>query len=401
MTKNTPPPPDNRHVMVSITDPQSELSHTADSGVDQGGSTVSLADILDCSDEDDDITDDITDVTSGVFADEGSELNASPAFKSLQKQVGTPDSMDSMDLPSAVGSCEGLSPASSHPSSSPKAMDSGYDTENNESPEFVPKESHDTRSQAQGKPTLDASLEEVEESHEEEDKAAASEDQPLSGQDLFLENSQMEDHLLPLSDKSPYRDSAYFSDYENEKQNRDEESELLLTETSHRNDGEKQQVEGKKAEKRKSGEEEELKDVVVNKDMKLEVEQDPKDQAESPPPETSSTEEHSQDKESLDSPITAEGILDKWPLHEESSALGDWAAEVVGAMEEALGALNGDCASSLKEGKEMDDIKDSSEACKMEETKMKTIYKRASGEIPHILPKDEVALQHTDRKSVV
>lgn len=399
MTKNTPPPPDNRHVMVSITDPQSELSHTADSGVDQGGSTVSLADILDCSDEDDDMTDDmtddITDVTSGVFADEGSELNASPAFKSLQKQVGTPDSMDSMDLPSAVGSCEGLSPASSHPSSSPKAMDSGYDTENNESPEFVPKESHDTRSQPQGKPTLDASLEEFEENHEEEDNAATSEDQPLSGQDLILENSQMEDQLLPLNEKTPYRDSAYFSDYENEKQNRDE-SELHLTETSHHNDGEKQPVEGKKAEKRKSGEEEELKDVVVNKDMKLEVEQDPKDQPESFPPETSLTEEHSQDKESLDSPITAEGILE-WPLHEESSALGDWAAEVVGAMEEALGALNGDCASSLKEEKETEDIRDSSEACKMEETK-KTIHKRPSGmsgEIPHILPKDEVALQHT------
>uniref|UniRef100_A0A087X628 non-specific serine/threonine protein kinase n=1 Tax=Poecilia formosa TaxID=48698 RepID=A0A087X628_POEFO len=375
MTKNTPPPPDNRHVMVSITDPQSELSHTADSGVDQAGSTVSLIDILDCSDEEEDITDDITDVTSGIFADEGNELNASPAFKSLQKQVGTPDSMDSMDLPSAAGSCEGLSPASSHPSSSPKAMDSGYDTENNESPEFVPKESHDTRSQPQGKPTLDSGLEEVQENHEEEDKAEV---QPSLGQGSILESSQTEDHiLLPLSDKTPYRDSAYFSDYENEKQSRDEERELQLKEMDHHSDGEKQHVDG-----------------VVNKDLKLEVDHNPKGRAESLPPGASLME----NEEPLDSALKAEAMLDEWPSHEESSALGDWAAEVVGAMEEALGALNGDSASSFKEEKDMKDKTDSVEAGKVEETPMKTSHKRPSGmsgEILHVLPKDEVALQHT------
>ncbi|XP_008435851.1 serine/threonine-protein kinase LMTK1 isoform X2 [Poecilia reticulata] len=392
MTKNTPPPPDNRHVMVSITDPQSELSHTADSGVDQADSTVSLIDILDCSDEEEDITDDITDVTSGIFADEGNELNMSPAFKSLQKQVGTPDSMDSMDLPSAAGSCEGLSPASSHPSSSPKAMDSGYDTENNESPEFVPKESHDTRSQPQGKPTLDSGLEGVQENHEEEDKAEV---QPSSGQGSILESSQTEDHiLLPLSDKTPYRDSAYFSDYENEKQSRDEEGELQLKEIDHHSDGEKQHVGGKKAEKRKSEEEEELKDGVVNKDLKLEEDHDPKGGAESLPPGTSLTE----NEEPSDSALKAEAMLDEWPSHEESSALGDWAAEVVGAMEEALGALNGDSASSFKKEKDMEDKTDSVEAGKVEETTMKTSHKRPSGmsgEILHVLPKDEVALQHT------
>ncbi|XP_043958817.1 serine/threonine-protein kinase LMTK1 isoform X5 [Gambusia affinis] len=392
MTKNSPPPPDNRHVMVSITDPQSELSHTADSGMDQAGSTVSLIDILDCSDEEEDITDDITDVTSGIFADEGNELNASPAFKSLQKQVGTPDSMDSMDLPSAAGSCEGLSPASSQPSSSPKAMDSGYDTENNESPEFVPKESHDTRSQPQGKPTLDTGLEEVQENLEEENKAEV---QPSLGQGSILDSSQTEDHIfLPLSDKTPYRDSAYFSDYENEKQSRDEERELQLKEMDHHSDEEKLHVGGKKAEKRKSGEEEELEDGVVNKDFKLEVDHDPTGIAESLPPGTSSTE----NEEPSDSAFKAEAILDEWPSHEESSALGDWAAEVVGAMEEALGALNGDSASSYKEEKDMEDKTDSVEAGKVEETPMKTNHKRPlgmSGEILHVLPKDEVALQHT------
>ncbi|XP_030610406.1 serine/threonine-protein kinase LMTK1 isoform X3 [Archocentrus centrarchus] len=232
-TQATPPPDDNVHVMVAITDPQSELSHTSDSGVDRGGSNVSLADILDCSDDDEeeDITDDITDVTSGIFADESSELNASPAFKLLQKQVGTPDSMDSMDLPSVAGSCEGSSPASSHPSNSPKAMDSGYDTENNESPEFVPKEPHEPREQPLAKPTLDVSLEEDEvlEEHGPEAKAVPTEGEHLLGEDLALAASQTGDPiLLPLSDKTPYRDSAYFSDYENEKQSRDEREELQM-----------------------------------------------------------------------------------------------------------------------------------------------------------------------------
>uniref|UniRef100_A0A3Q2TB56 non-specific serine/threonine protein kinase n=2 Tax=Fundulus heteroclitus TaxID=8078 RepID=A0A3Q2TB56_FUNHE len=400
MTKNTPPPPDNRHVMVPITDPQSELSHTADSGLDQGGSPVSLADILDCSDEDDDMTDDITDITSGIFADERSELSVSPAFKSLQKQVGTPDSMDSMDLPSAAGSCEGLSPASSYPSSSPKAMDSGYDTENNESPEFVPKESHETRSQPQGKITLDASPEEAEDNHEEEDKAPPSEVQASLGQDLILESSQTDDHiLLPLSEQTPYRDSAYFSDYENEKQSRDEESqEPQQKATDGHNEEGKQHAEGKKAEKRKSEDEEQLKDVVVSKDLKLEVDHDPKDQSESPPSDTCLIEEQCQDVGPTDSTFVAEGMLDDWPAHEEGSALGDWAAEVVGAMEEALGALNGDCPSSLEDEREMKNRKNSVEACEIEDTPMKTIHKRppgAFGEIPHVLPKDEVALQHT------
>ncbi|KAF7203691.1 serine/threonine-protein kinase LMTK1 isoform X1 [Nothobranchius furzeri] len=393
MTKDSPPPADNMHVMVSITDPQSELSHTADSGMEHCGSTVSLADILDCSDGDDDITDDITDATSGIFADEGSELNASPAFKSLQKQVGTPDSMDSMDFLSAAGSCEGLSPASSHPSSSPKAMDSGYDTENNESPEFVQKESHDSRLQPQGKPTLDASLEEDEEEHE--DDVVPSDGEALVGEDLGLGNSETGDQiLLPLSDKTPYRDSAYFSDYENERQNRDNEGELQLRDNNGQNDGE-QHVGETTCEK---GENDEL---LVNKELKLNVEDEPNYPTESsaaaPETEMCLTEHSCLDEEPEPSqePSDIEGILDEWSSQEESSSLGDWAAEVVGAMEEALGALNGDCASSCKvDEKETGGVR----ASETDETFVKMIQKRPSGvssEIPHTLPKDEVALQHT------
>uniref|UniRef100_A0A672GCV3 non-specific serine/threonine protein kinase n=1 Tax=Salarias fasciatus TaxID=181472 RepID=A0A672GCV3_SALFA len=274
MTKSTPPPPppaDNMHVMVPITDPQSELSQTVDSGIDRGGSSVSLADILDCSDEDeeDEITDDITDVTSGIFADESSELNASPAFKSLQKQVGTPDSMDSMDLPSTVGSCEGFSPASSHPSSSPKAMDSGYDTENNESPEFVPKEPHEAREQSLGKPPLNAPLEEEE------------------------------------INNTPYRDSAYFSDYENERQSRDEGDDLRVIEEE--NTEKEHRIEEKKVQKRKNEEEGGLNDVVVNKDIKLE------EVVPSAETEQCFTEESCRDEAlPLDRSASIEGGLDEW-----------------------------------------------------------------------------------------
>lgn len=409
MTKSTPPPADNMHVMVALTDPQSELSHTGDSGVDRGGSSVSLADILDCSDddEDEDITDDITDVTSGIFADESSELNASPAFKSLQKQVGTPDSMDSMDLPSAAGSCEGFSPASSHPSSSPKAMDSGYDTENNESPEFVPKEPHEPREQPVGKPPLDTGLEEDKALEEQgaEDKAVPAEGEPSLDEDLTLGASQTgDDILLPLSDKTPYRDSAYFSDYENERQSRDEGDELSETVRDDENAEKEEQVGGKKGEKRKNEEEEELKDAVANKDIKLEmrhIETGGTDSSSPPEMEAYLTEERGQDEElglplePSDAASIAEGVLDEWPSQEESSSLGDWAAEVVGAMEEALGALNGDCISNVKvEEEDEEDLKSSVQD--LETTQEPAIRTTGtSGETPHTLPKDEVALQHT------
>ncbi|XP_039870377.1 serine/threonine-protein kinase LMTK1 isoform X2 [Simochromis diagramma] len=409
-TQATPPPDDNTHVMVAVTDPQSEMSHTSDSGVDREDSNVSLADILDCSDDDEeeDITDDITDVTSGIFADESSELNASPAFKLLQKQVGTPDSMDSMDLPSAAGSCEGSSPASSHPSSSPKAMDSGYDTENNESPEFVPKEPHEPREQPLGKPALDASLEEEEVLEEEgiEAKVVPTEGESLMGEDLALEASQADDQiLLPLSDKTPYRDSAYFSDYENEKQTRHEGEELQMGKTDEQNIAKEPNMPEKKAAKRKNDREEELKGVVVNKDIKLETKQTVTDTTEfssAPEIEEYLTEDCCKD-ETLGlppEPSDTEGGLDEWPSQEESSSLGDWAAEVVGAMEEALGALNGDCATNVNLDKEeADGIKDSAQTSETsEEAATETVQNRPSGissEMKHTLPKDEVALQQT------
>ncbi|XP_054621014.1 serine/threonine-protein kinase LMTK1 isoform X2 [Dunckerocampus dactyliophorus] len=328
MTQSSPPPANSIHVMMVLTDPASEKSQTGDSGLDRGGSSMSLTDILDCSDnEDDDITDDITDITSGIFAED-----ASPAFKSLQKQVGTPDSIESMDLLSVSGSCEGSSPAS-HPSCSPKAMDSGYDTENNESPEFVPKEPHEPRDQAASHPT----------SLEDDEAGQVSPEGAVS-----CDDSQSCDHtLLSLSQETPYRDSAYFSDYENERQSRNDED---------------------------CEEEEEPNDT--------ETSQGREHKEHSSPAQSGTNETEDCDHDDL---LDASGGLDEWPSQDESSSLGDWAAEVVGAMEEALDALNGQPEKENEEEEE--------EEGEHTFTHRQTSEKPPGTEVLHILPKDEVALQ--------
>ncbi|XP_076855512.1 serine/threonine-protein kinase LMTK1 isoform X2 [Brachyhypopomus gauderio] len=197
-------------------EPESDVSRAVDSGVERGPSSLSLVEIDDCSDED------FTDVTSGIFGDFPGDYAetvdcTNPTFKSLQKQVGTPDSMDSIDLPSTVGSSETLSPASVHPSSSPRAMDSGYDTENNESPEFVPKEPHESQDAKAFIKPLEVPLSDPPSLTEARDQDGAivvppQEDIEVS---VALTTSQNNDMgLTALSDKTPYRDSAYFSDCE-------------------------------------------------------------------------------------------------------------------------------------------------------------------------------------------
>ncbi|XP_076007838.1 serine/threonine-protein kinase LMTK1 [Genypterus blacodes] len=420
MTKSTPPPVDNVHVMVSVTDPVSETSPTGDSGVDRG--SVSLADILDCSDNDGEDEDDITDdITDGIFVDESTDPNSSPAFKSVQKQVGTPDSMDSINLPSAAGSCEGFSPGSSQPSSSPRAMDSGYDTENNESPEFVPKEPHEPRDQPTGKPILDTSLEEEEEQEEDDDEeqeeqegqeeeeeeeeehgVEATEGEASAVDDLSIGAQQTGEPVLsPLSDNIPYRDSAYFSDYENERHTSSKDEGDGVEDNGHDQSGERDEKQDKEEE-----EEEELKSAVASKDVELEIKPilievtEPTSEALMP----CLTAECGQDEglhllpvEPPDSAFTGEGGLDEWPSQEESSSLDDWAAEVVGAMEEALGALNGECVSGVTVATEQaEDMTESvTDLIIIEEPILKTSHSKG---ILHILPKDEVALQQTSNR---
>lgn len=156
---------------------------------------------------DDGSDEDTAELTSGVFTDFSGDYmeraDVAPAFKSLQKQVGTPDSLESLDIPSTASSCEVFSPTAFTSAGQPKAVDSGYDTENNESPEFVLKEPHEPREPEafgqMGKPPpgLPGG----------DGDSPAPETRP---------SASFGTELHGLSEKNPYRDSAYFSDYDTE-----------------------------------------------------------------------------------------------------------------------------------------------------------------------------------------
>ncbi|NXQ15091.1 LMTK1 kinase, partial [Peucedramus taeniatus] len=122
-----------------------------------------------------------------------------PSAPHPAKQVGTPDSLESLDIPSTASSCEVLSPGAFAPAGQARALDSGYDTENNESPEFVLKEPHEPREPEAfsqlGKPPPGLPGGEGE--------TAAPETRLPSAPGAELPG---------LAEKSPYRDSAYFSD---------------------------------------------------------------------------------------------------------------------------------------------------------------------------------------------
>ncbi|KAF5901822.1 serine/threonine-protein kinase LMTK1-like isoform X1, partial [Clarias magur] len=170
----------------------SECCHTEDS--------ISLVNIDDCSDGD------VTEITFKVFTDspigfaKAEDINL--AHTPMHRQIQNQDPQEFIDLASSSSPCEAFSPDAYHTSIQPKSLDSGYDTENNESPEFVMKD-------LEGKPVLSTSVE--------------------SEYEMVLQMDLEENDLTPtgnsavklasLGNRSQYRDSAYFSDYdaENEK----------------------------------------------------------------------------------------------------------------------------------------------------------------------------------------
>ncbi|XP_045886570.1 serine/threonine-protein kinase LMTK1 isoform X1 [Micropterus dolomieu] len=190
----------------------SESSRALNSGVGVRDSSISLIELGDYSEDDDD---DITDITSGIFADfnldyaEGEEEELSP----LKNADGTPDSVDTLNLSSSMASTcdQAFSPDPIGTPVLPKSLDSGYDTENNESPEFLFKELGDPRG-GERSPRLGGEPELVL--------------QVGLGQGICTSTSTSELQLKGLTDKNPYRDSAYFSDYdaENERTPQDEGS---------------------------------------------------------------------------------------------------------------------------------------------------------------------------------
>lgn len=169
-------------------------------GVSAGVTESSLVELGDYSEDDD-----ITDITSGMFADfnlvyaEIEDEELSP----LKNPEETSDSVDAVTLSSSMASpCDqAFSPDAFNTPTLPKSLDSGYDTENNESPEFIFRELGDARG-GERSPTLG------------------------EGTELFLQvglgqvagaSTNISDvQLKGPTNKNPYRDSAYFSDYDAE-----------------------------------------------------------------------------------------------------------------------------------------------------------------------------------------
>uniref|UniRef100_A0AAQ5XV68 non-specific serine/threonine protein kinase n=1 Tax=Amphiprion ocellaris TaxID=80972 RepID=A0AAQ5XV68_AMPOC len=196
----------------------SESSRALDSGLGVRESSICLVELGDYSDDDDDDDDDITDITSGIFADfnldyaDVEEEDLSPK----KNPEGTPDSVDTINLSSSMASpCDqAFSPDPFNTPILPKSLDSGYDTENNESPEFIFRELGDSLS-CERSPRLGGEPELVM--------------QVSLGQGIYTSKGTSDLQLKGLTDKNPYRDSAYFSDYdaENERSPQEEGSEFF------------------------------------------------------------------------------------------------------------------------------------------------------------------------------
>lgn len=178
----------------------SECNHLTDSGIVPNNSSISLVEINDCSD-------DCTDIPSGVFADyplDYAEVGSIElTHRPLQRETGSRHCEDTINLASSSSPCEAFSPDSYHTSILPKSLDSGYDTENNESPEFILKD-------LEGNPALSTSVE----SDECDMVLQMDLDEDVNVMLLHPPSSHLP--LISLGEKNQYRDSAYFSDYDME-----------------------------------------------------------------------------------------------------------------------------------------------------------------------------------------
>ncbi|KAM9299432.1 serine/threonine-protein kinase LMTK3 [Gastrophryne carolinensis] len=121
----------------------------------------------------------------------------------------TLESVDSLDIPSNTSSSDVCSPASHFSSPGQKFGDSGYDTENTFSPEFIMKDVKEEKEESTGFKDLRLPLTPISE----------------STSDLTLTEDLSESQATPMEEESslrtlnlatPHRDSAYFSDYDNE-----------------------------------------------------------------------------------------------------------------------------------------------------------------------------------------
>ncbi len=172
----------------------SDCSQLTDSRMVPNNSSISLVEINDCMN-----------IPSGVLADytlDYAEVgNIDLTHRTLQKETGSRHCED--NFASSSSPCEAFSPDSYHTSIQPKSLDSGYDTENNESPEFILKD-------LEGNPALSTSVE----SDECDMLLQMDLDEDINVMLLHPSSSHLP--LISLGERNQYRDSAYFSDYDME-----------------------------------------------------------------------------------------------------------------------------------------------------------------------------------------
>nr|XP_033818289.1 serine/threonine-protein kinase LMTK3 [Geotrypetes seraphini] len=126
-----------------------------------------------------------------------------PMESSYQRQRGTLDSVDSLDIPSNASSSDVWSPASHYSSPGQKFGDSGYETENTFSPEFIFKDVDETETRLAKLPLTPIS--------------ESTSDLTLTEDMSEVQTTPTDEgYLRPLTPGTPYRDSAYFSDGDNE-----------------------------------------------------------------------------------------------------------------------------------------------------------------------------------------
>lgn len=182
----------------------SEKSRALGSAAGAASCSFSLVELGDYSEDEDDITD----ITAGIFADfnldyaEVEEEELSPT----RKPGRTLDSVETFNLSSSIPSTsdpsdQAFSPDPYSNAVLPKSLDSGYDTENNESPEFIFKELADPRG-GERSPRMGGDLGLVL--------------QVGLGQALRTSTSTSEPQIKSLADETLFRDSDYFSDYDAE-----------------------------------------------------------------------------------------------------------------------------------------------------------------------------------------
>lgn len=177
-----------------------EFNRLTDSGMVPENSNITLVEINDCKD-------DCPDIPSGVLVDyplDYAEVGNIDLAHGPPQRVNRPrQAEDTINIASSCSPCEAFSPDSYQTPIQPKSLDSGYDTENNESPEFILKD-------LEGNPALSTSVE------SDESDMVLQMDLDEDVNVMLLHPSSSHLPLISLSERNQYRDSAYFSDYDME-----------------------------------------------------------------------------------------------------------------------------------------------------------------------------------------